>query len=175
VARNYSDFEALRPQLLALARTVLAGARARMEPEDLVQTVLAEIYSKLQEGTEIRNPQAYASMALKNRALDEMRRFHNRYERAWPTRGEEATAWEPLDTRAVAAEMDPALREILSSLTPEERCFLWRVVFEERAVHDAQRMCGWPPRSPYFHYHKLLDRLRPLMGLDSVPEPEGKE
>jgi len=175
VTKNYNDFEALRPQLLGLARSVLAGARARVEPEDLVQTVLAEIYAKLQQGTEIRNPQAYANMAIKNRALDEMRRFHNKYERAWPPLSEEAQPWEPPDASAVAAEQDPALRDLLASLSPEERCFLWRVVFEERAVHDAQKLCGWPPKSPYFHYRKLLDRIRPLMGLDRDSEPEGEE
>jgi DNA-directed RNA polymerase specialized sigma24 family protein len=172
VTKNYSDFEALRPQLLALARSVLAGVRARLEPEDLVQTVLAEIYSKLQQGAEIRNPRAYANMAVKNRALDEMRRFHNKYERAWPRGAEESQPWEPLDPSAADAEIDPEMREVLSRLSPEERCFLWRVVFEERAVHDAQRLCGWPPRSPYFHYRKLLDRIRPLMGVGRDPEDD---
>ena len=170
MTKTYNDFEELRPQLLALARTVLSGVRARLEPEDLVQTVLAEIYAKLQQGAEIRNPRAYANMALKNRALDEMRRFHNKYERGWPADSEDRPSWEPEDPRSVDADLDPALRELLAQLPPEERCFLWRVVFEERAVHEAQKLCGWPPRSPYFHYRKLLERLRPLVGLDREKE-----
>ena len=56
VGKNYSDFESLRPQLLGLARMLLSSARVRIEPEDLVQTVLTEIYAKLQTGTEIKNP-----------------------------------------------------------------------------------------------------------------------
>ena len=166
MTKNYSDFESLRPQLLALARILLRGVRVRIEPEDLVQTVLAEIYAKLEQGTEIKNPQAYAGSALKNRALDEMRRFHNKYEQSWPADRESAYEWEPPDPNSVPPELDPALRDLLSHLEPHERCFLWRVVFEQRAVHEAQELCGWPPKSPYFHYRKLLERVRELIGLE---------
>lgn len=167
VGQNYSDFEQLRPRLTALARVLLRNARTRIEPEDLVQTVLTEIYAKLESGTVIANPAGYANMALKNRALDEIRRFHNKYERAWPTPGgDEAHAWEPPDPAALDPESDPIVRSVLDKLAPEERCFLWRVVFEGRSVGDAQALCGWPEKSPYFHYKKLLERIRPMLGLD---------
>jgi len=55
---------------------------------------------------------------------------------------------------------------VLLHLEPPERCFLWRVIFEQRAVHEAHELCGWPPRSPYFHYRKLLERVRELMGME---------
>lgn len=165
---NYNDFEALRPGLTTLARIMLRNARARLEAEDLVQTVLTEIYAKLEQGVEIANPKAYANMALKNRALDEIRRFHNKYERAWPENPIEGQSWEPPDPRALDPEHDPLMREVLSKLAEGERCFLWRVVFEQRSVHDAQAQCGWPDKSPYFHYKKLLDRLRPLLGVEAA-------
>ncbi len=151
---------------MVLARAILRSARVRLEPEDLVQIVLAEIYQKVQAGRQIDNPRAYANMALKNRALDEIRRFHNKYEHAWPTDSEGEQSWEPPDANSVAADLDPAIRDVLMHLDEQERCFLWRVVFEQRSVHEAQEMCGWPEKSPYFHYRKLLDRLRPLMGVD---------
>lgn len=166
MAENYNDFEQLRPQLLALARTVLRNTRVRIEAEDLVQTVLTEIYGKLAEGTVIKNPAAYACCAVKNRAVDEIRRFHNKFEREWPALGEEAQPWEPIDPTAIDPERDPVLRDVLLALEPQERCFLWRVVFEQRSVHEAQELCGWPPKSPYFHYKKLLDRIRPMLGLE---------
>ena len=169
LSRNFSDFEALRPQLLGLARVILRHSRVRIDPEDLVQTVLAEILQKLQEGAEIKNPGGYASCALKNRALDEIRRFHNKYEQAWPqSTGEEGETrtWEPPDSGWTDPSLDPMLRDVLAQLEPGERCFLWRVVFEERAVQEAQGLCGWPEKSPYFHLRKLLDRIRPLIGVE---------
>lgn len=166
VNKNYSDFEVLRPRLLGLARILLRNVRARIDPEDLVQTVLTEIYAKLEAGTEIANPKAYANMALKNRALDEIRRFHNKYEHAWPTTHADDQAWEPPDPAALDPDADPIVRDVLMQLPAAERCFLWRVVFEQRSVHEAQEMCGWPDKSPYFHYKKLLERIRVMMGED---------
>ena len=65
LSRNFSDFEALRPQLLALARVILRHSRVRIDPEDLVQTVLAEILQKLQEGADVKNPGGYARSGVK--------------------------------------------------------------------------------------------------------------
>lgn len=166
VNEKYSDFEALRPRLIGLARILLRNARVRIDPEDLVQTVLTEIYAKLEAGVEIANPKAYANMALKNRALDEIRRFHNKYEHGWPTDVAEGVDWEPPDRRALDPDVDPIVRDVLEQLEEKERCFLWRVVFEQRSVHEAQEMCGWPEKSPYFHYKKLLERIRVMMGED---------
>jgi len=171
VSINYSDFESLRPQLLSLARIILRNSRVRIDPEDLVQTVLAEILQKLGEGADIKNPAGYASCALKNRALDEIRRFHNKYEQGWPqSTGEEGEVrtWDPADPGWLEPGLDPGLRDIFAQLAPGEQCFLWRVVFEERAVQEAQGMCGWPEKSPYFHLRKLLDRIRPLIGLEAA-------
>jgi RNA polymerase sigma factor (sigma-70 family) len=152
--------------MTGLARILLRNARARIEPEDLVQTVLTEIYAKLEAGADIKNPVAYANMSIKNRALDEIRRFHNRYEHAWPSEPDSGAAWEPPDRAAMDAERDPIVRDVLARLEPEKACFLWRVVFEQRSVHDAAEQCGWPEKSPYFHYKKLLDQIRPMVGLE---------
>ena len=114
MAGKYSDFEALRPQLLSLARLMLRDVKVRVEAEDLVQTVLTEIYAKLEAGAEIKCPQAYANCALKNRLVDEMRRFHNKLEREWPTQGDEDQAWEPIDPGAIAPDDDPALTALLA-------------------------------------------------------------
>ena len=164
---TYSDFEQLRPEMLRLATTLLQNARVRVEPEDLVQTVLAEVYRKLQQGKDIRRAKAYAFSSIKNRSLDEIRRFHNKYEQAWPTGPGEQQVWEPIAFEHADELQDPGLQRVFSSLPLAERCFLWRVVFEERAVKEAQKMCSWPDKSPYFHYKKLLEKLRPLLGLSS--------
>lgn len=158
---NFKDFEALRPQLLALSRALTRRMRARVDPEDMVQTVLTEIYAKLQQGKEIQNPHSYANQAIKNRILDEVRRHRHKLERGWPGADDEGgQTWEPVDPRGLDPHRDPLVKQLLGQLEDKERCFLWRVVFEERSVRDARELCGWPEKSPYFHLRRLLDRLR---------------
>lgn len=164
MATDYNDFEALRPQLLGLARALCRRLRAKIDPEDVVQTVLTEIFAKLESGHEIKNPKSYANQALKNRILDAVRRHAHQYEQPFPE-SREGDPWEPGDPRSLDPAADPELKELFEQLEPGERCFLWRVVFEQRSVPEAQRMCGWPEKSPYFHLRKLLERVRPLLGL----------
>lgn len=174
---NFKDFEALRPQLLALSRALTRRMRARVDPEDMVQTVLTEIYAKLQQGKEIQNPHSYANQALKNRILDEVRRFRHKLEHGWPGQGpsddEGGQTWEPVDPRGVDPHRDPLVKQLLGRLEEHERCFLWRVIFEERSVRDARELCGWPDKSPYFHLRRLLDRLRAQVELPPDDESEG--
>lgn len=165
MATDYNDFEALRPQLLALARALRSRMRASIDPEDLVQAVLTEIYAKLKSGKEIRNPHSYANMAIKNRLLDSVRRMSHKLEMAWPRSPGDDSSWEPPDKRAVHPGLDPEIRDVLARLDEGERCFLWRVVFEQHSVPSAQKLCGWPDKSPYFHLRRLLDGLRPHVGL----------
>jgi len=171
VTVNFEQFEKLRPQMLGLARALLRNLRVRLDAEDLVQTVLTEIYSKLKQGTEIKSPHSYANVAIKNRVRDEIRRFHNKYEDSWPEPLEDGPGWEPPDPAQVPQDQQPLLEAVMNHLEPGERCFLWRIVFEQRGVKEAQELCGWPEKSPYFHYRKLLDKVRTFLGArDDTPQ-----
>ena len=139
--------------------------RASVDAEDLVQAVLTEIYAKLKAGGTIRNPHSYANMAIKNRLLDSVRRMSHKLEKSWPRSDADDMSWEPADNRSVHPSLDPEIRDVFARLAEGERCFLWRVVFEQHSVPTAQQMCGWPDKSPYFHLRRLLDGLRPHVGL----------
>jgi DNA-directed RNA polymerase specialized sigma24 family protein len=167
VGDDYDRFEALRPDLIAFARTLLRGSRLRLEPDDLVQAVLTKLFAGLHGGgftlAEIADPRAFALRAVKNQFLDEVRRFS--HARELLARGREGDAPNLAAAgRADEPDMEPELRELLGKLDAGERCFIWRVVFEERSVEEAQRLCGWPPKSPFYHLRVLLARLATLMG-----------
>ncbi len=165
VGDDYEVFERLRPDLLALARTLLRGSRLRLEPEDLVQTILTKIFAALHGGgytlSSIESPRRFAFRALKNQFLDEVQRFCHTRELLHLER--DGAPPEPAAPVAGAPDQVPELANLLAKLAPHERCFLLRVVFEERSVEEAQRLCGWPPRSPFYHYRALLARLAGLL------------
>jgi DNA-directed RNA polymerase specialized sigma24 family protein len=157
VART-EDFEALRPELLRLARALLRGSRVRLEPEDLVQTVLLRIHAAAAAGKlAADSPRHFAFAALRNLFLDEVRRHSHQRE----LHDDKAGADRP-DLRGHGASA-VEVADLLGRLEPHERRFLELVVFEEMGVGEAQAAAGWPPKSPYYHLRLLLERLARLM------------
>jgi DNA-directed RNA polymerase specialized sigma24 family protein len=162
-AADFHAFEALHADLLRLARVLLRGSRVRTSPEDLVQGVLTRILAALRAGTlradAIESPRSFAYASLRNLFLDEVKAHRTRFEESL----EEATeAGAPPPARAAGG---PSLlvKQVLGRFEPKERCFLLRVVFEERSVTEAQTLCGWPPLSPYYQLRLLLDRAREML------------
>jgi RNA polymerase sigma factor (sigma-70 family) len=155
VARDFSAFESLRPDLLRLAAAMLRHSRARTSADDLVQGTLTRIYGRLDAGTlridEVDSPRKFAYTTLRNLFRDEIKSSRAREE---PLEHAADTA-AGSDVRA-GVELD----ELLKLLGDKERAFLVCVLLEERTVGEAQKECGWPERSPYYHLRRLLARLR---------------
>jgi RNA polymerase sigma factor (sigma-70 family) len=149
-----TDYDALRPDLLRLARALLAGSRVRLEAEDLVQGVLARLLTADTSGVQSLRHFAYAM--LKNLFLDEVRRHSHRFEVLKDAPGDDVRTADPGHASIEVADL-------LARLAPHERCFVCKVCFEELSVHEAQKQCGWPPRSPYYQLRLLLERLGTLM------------
>jgi DNA-directed RNA polymerase specialized sigma24 family protein len=158
---EYAAFVALRPELLRVARALLKGSRIRLEPEDMVQTVLTRILAGLRDGRiqpdTIQSPAHFAFASLRHFFLDELK--------AARTRLESTTADAAAERAAAPAGGQPSLllRQILGRFSVEERCFLVRILVEERSVPESQRMCGWPPVTPYYQLERLLDRARGIV------------
>jgi DNA-directed RNA polymerase specialized sigma24 family protein len=153
---DFAVFEALRPDLLRVARALLRGSRVRLGPEDLVQGALTRILAGLDAGTvrldAVESARGFAFAAVRNLFLDEVKAHRTRFEDALDS-GVRAPA-------PAAASPSLLVQQILEQFEPPARCFLMRVVFEERSVGEAQGLCGWPDRSPYYHLKLLLDRAR---------------
>ena len=62
------------------------------------------------------------------------------------------------------AEGSVLVREILSRLSPVERCFLVHAIFEGWAVEEAQRRCDGPPGTPAYRLRQLLDKVGEMIG-----------
>jgi RNA polymerase sigma factor (sigma-70 family) len=148
------ELEELRRTLLARARVLVRDVRSpRLDAEELVQDVMEKVVERLRRGPAIENLSGYALVSLSNRLVDLIRRGAR--EAPMPDEGarpEERAA--PPD-----AASDPEIRDVLEKLPPKERCFLWKVVFEDVAVQTAQKQCGWPPRAPFYHLERLLQRV----------------
>ncbi|HMG24700.1 MAG TPA: hypothetical protein VK607_25360, partial [Kofleriaceae bacterium] len=146
------------PQLVRQAAHLLRGSRIRTQPDDLAQTVLTRILTGLRAGTlnpeAVQSPRSFAYKCLHNLFLDEVKAQRTRLESAWCEREDEA----PLREDGALV-----LKQVLSQLSPEEGCFLTRVVLEERSVGEAQKLCRWPPKAPYYHLRLLIDRVREMV------------
>jgi DNA-directed RNA polymerase specialized sigma24 family protein len=158
---EFAPYAALRPDLVRLAGALLRGSRVRASPEDLVQTVLTRILAGLRAGTlshdAVDSPRSFAYAALRNLFLDELKAHRTQLEVG-------LTPPEDGGPEPVAATGPSlAVEQVLARLAPGERCFLTRVVIEERSVADAQSLCGWPDKSPYYHLRLLLDRAREML------------
>jgi DNA-directed RNA polymerase specialized sigma24 family protein len=154
----FAAFAALRPQLVRQASHLLRGSRVRAQPDDLAQTVLTRILAGLRAGTlqpeAVQSPRSFAYKCLHNLFLDEVKAHRTRLEREICDREHDGPARE-----------DGALviQQVLRQLRPEEACFLTRVVVEERSVGEAQKLCRWPPKAPYYHLRLLIDRVREMV------------
>ena len=64
----------LRPKVLALTRKFFSSAHLSSDPEDIVQDVLLNLWRAKQNGTEIRNAEAWAVRATKNACISAWRK-----------------------------------------------------------------------------------------------------
>ena len=64
----------LRPKVLALTRKFFRSAHLDSDPEDIVQDVLLNLWRAKQNGTEIRNAEAWAVRATKNACISAWRK-----------------------------------------------------------------------------------------------------
>ena len=59
----------IRPKVLALAKKFLKASKMVDDPEDIVQDVLLRLWKTSQEGTQIRNAEAWAISITKNSCI----------------------------------------------------------------------------------------------------------
>ncbi len=64
----------LRPKVLALTRRFFSSAHLPSDPEDIVQDVLLSLWRAKQNGTEVRNAEAWAVRATKNACISVWRK-----------------------------------------------------------------------------------------------------
>lgn len=156
----YAVFEAMRSDLVAMARKITRSTRARVTAEDIVQAFLARLWERALAGDldcdAIASPRAYAYTALSRQFLDEIRRPYRR--------DEVLHLDDTIRDEAAAPSSDPndarkALR-CLGALDEKDRTFLLRVVVEGGKVEAVKRELGWPPGAPHYHLRKLLAQLR---------------
>lgn len=152
----FAAFAALRPQLVRQASVLLRGSRVRTQPEDLVQAVLTKILGGMRAGTlqpdAVQSPRAFAYRSLHNLFLDEVKAHRTRLEEDYEAAEEPAREGESL-----------VWKQVVQKLEPGERCFLTRVIVEERSVGEAQQLCRWPAKAPYYHLKLLLERAREMI------------
>ena len=164
VAADFATFEQLRPGLLRRATQLVKGSHVHIEPEDLVQAVLTKIYDGLQKGklslARIEDARFFAYRSLMNLFLDEVKALRTKLER--PLQGPDGEL--RIDPAVGSHEGSVLVREILSRLSPVERCFLVHAIFEGWAVEEAQRRCDGPPGTPAYRLRQLLDKGGEMIG-----------
>lgn len=68
------ELSQLRPKVLALTRKFFRSAHLASDPEDIVQDVLLNLWRAKQNGTEIKNAEAWAVRATKNACISAWRK-----------------------------------------------------------------------------------------------------
>lgn len=158
-ADDFAIFAVLRQDLVRHAAFLLRGSRVRTHPEDLAQTVLTRILNAMRTGKlhpeALESPRGFAYKCLRNLFFDEVKAYRSRLEAEYFEQDEGEPGQH--DTRSLA------VKQVLARLLPEESCFLTRVVLEERSVTEAQQLCRWPPKAPYYHLRLLLARVREML------------
>ncbi|TNF23383.1 MAG: hypothetical protein EP329_27640 [Deltaproteobacteria bacterium] len=163
-------YESLRTEMAMRARLLLAGKSrgkaGQMLPDDLVQEAMAKLMTAYDDASLRERPfnqlMALAYRTMRNLVIDQGRKkgayLEDRRDDDEPARI--VTDEGPLaDELLGAGQRVERVREELSRLAPEERCFLTQVM-QTDSVPAAQKHCGWPPKSPYYVLKRLLTRLR---------------
>ena len=83
-----NDFEtelaAVRPRVLALARSFIRASGLRTDAEDIVQEVLVRLWTTLNGGAQVLNAEAWAVRTTKNLCVSLLRRERGRGAQASP-------------------------------------------------------------------------------------------
>ena len=136
--------ELMWPQLVALARVVLAGDD---EAEDLVQEALVQAWTRL--GT-LRQPESFP--AWMRRIVT--RRCFAHLRRRRPLTGELPEA--PSEPRFDGIDV----RRTLGRLAPRQRAVVYLTMVEGRTAREAAAVLGILPATARVHRHRALARLR---------------
>lgn len=136
--------ELLWPQLVALARTVLAGDD---EAEDLVQESLIQAWRRLDS---LRDPDRFPAWV---RRIVVRRCYAHLRRRPAPPPDEPVTL--PDD----ALERIDMVR-LLRRLAPRQRAVVYLTVVEGRTAREAAAVLGILPATARVHRHRALARLR---------------
>ena len=124
--------EELRPKAFDVAYRMLGSAS---EAEDVVQEGLLRLHRELEDGAEIRSPEAFLTTVVTRLALDELRSARARrevYTGEWlPEPILTAESEDPARHAEIAESLSTGMLMVLETLTPEQRAvFLLREVFD---------------------------------------------
>ena len=131
-AESKELFEELRPKAFGVAYRLLGSVS---EAEDVVQEGFLRLHRALDEGEEIKNPEAYLVTVVTRLGIDELRSARARrevYVGEWlPEPILTAEDDDPARHIEIAESLSVGLLVVLETLTPEERAtFLLREVFD---------------------------------------------
>lgn len=151
-------FAYLLPHLRRWACQLSQGLPApRPDPDDFVN----DAFLKLRAAPSFSaadNPIGYAFRVLKNLVVDHARRESRAVELAAqhsPVAG--------VDLDASPERLFAVVRR--AQLSAQERCMVFRKVFEGMSVTAAQKACGGPPGAPYYVLEKIYDKLAAAFGV----------
>ena len=136
--------ELMWPQLVGLARTILAGDD---EAEDLVQEALVHAWTRLGS---LRRPEkfpAWIRRILSRRCFAHRRRARPAAEAVPPARPEPGL--ERID-----------MARMLGRLAPRQRAVVYLTLVEGRSASEAAAVLGILPATARVHRHRALARLR---------------
>lgn len=155
---NLGAWADLRRHLRRMARLLAAPDDA----DDVVQTVLLKLQSPeaLQRMRASRSPEGYATVMVRNAAIDAVRRRATAVAKDEPPVFEGAD--EALDTQAQRA----AVVDMLDSLAASDRLLLRLRFWEDLSIADIARRLGMPYSTVAVRLFRLLRRLRSHMGAD---------
>ena len=141
----YGDLvELIWPQLVALARTILAGD---VEAEDLAQEALVQGWARL---ASLRRPEKFPAWI---RRIVARRCFAHLRRRRTVADALPGTASEP---RIVGIDVRRSLRR----LAPRQRAVIYLTLVEGRSAVEAAAILGILPTTARVHRHRALARLR---------------
>ncbi|MFQ5349711.1 MAG: RNA polymerase sigma factor [Thermoanaerobaculia bacterium] len=136
--------ELIWPQLVALARTILAGDD---EAEDVVQEALVHAWSRLASLRQAEKFPAWARRIVARRCF-----AHGRRKRP-PAQIVPATPPESQLQRIDVAR-------VLGRLAPRQRAVVYLTLVEGRSTSEAAAMLGILPATARVHRHRAMARLR---------------
>jgi RNA polymerase sigma-70 factor, ECF subfamily len=136
------------PEMVALARTVLAGDA---EAEDLVQEAFVHAWQRLGS---LRNPESFPAW---------MRRIVVRRCLRWARRNQPREELRDAGAPGPGAECLDVPR-VLAALAPRQRAVVYLTEVEGWTDREAARILGLLPATVRVHRFRALKRLRTLLG-----------
>ena len=140
--------ELIWPQLVGLARTILAGDD---EAEDLAQEALVHAWARLGS---LRRPESFAAWV---RRIVARRCFAHARRRPPPAGPDPQPPPEPRLERI-------DVTRVLGHLSPRQRAVIYLTLVEGRTAREAAASLGILPATARVHRHRAMARLRRELG-----------